>query len=62
MTINDVEYFAIINHIKTNCYQELVYNITTYNDKTFDLISTPEWLVQLKGVSNERVLFDITLL
>lgn len=62
MTISQVEYFAVINHTKINCYKELVYNITTYNDKTFDLISTNEWLVQLVGVNNERKLFDLFIL
>ncbi len=59
MTLSEVEYFAVVNHTKINCYKELVYNITTYNDKTYDLISTPEWLVELVWVNNERRLFNI---
>lgn len=57
MTLRDLSYFAEVNHTKTNCYQELVHNVTTDNGLTFDLVEVAGQLMQLSWPNNKRTQF-----
>lgn len=62
MTFQKLLEVAEINHTKTNCYNEHVYNVTIQQENKsiiLDLIEVGNQIMQLVGVENTRVPFII---